>query len=168
MQKKPKQNLSAQAKIAYNKRDWGLRGLSGHEAQALLQSYGTNEIVVRHRVSDLSKFLSYFKNPLIIILLCAATLSGVFGDLRSMIVIVVMALSSVFLNFHQERKSGREVEKLQERLSVTATVLRDGEKKEIDMKLVVPGDTVALSAGDIVPADGEVVECDDLFINESA
>lgn len=145
-----------------------MRGLSSAEAKALLKSYGTNEAVVERKVPAVWQLLSYFKSPLIVILLLAAVLSGVFGELRSAVIIILMALASVFLNFYQERKSGKEVEKLQERLSLTATVLRDGEKREIDIKTVVPGDTVLLSAGDIVPADGEVAASDDLFLNESS
>lgn len=168
MQKKTQKPDLPGAKIAYTKQDWGLRGITGREAVLLLEKFGTNEVLVKRKVSDFAKLLTYFKNPMIIILLCAAALSGFFGDYRSTIVIFAMAVSSVILNFYQERKSGKEVEKLQERLSLSATVVRDGEQQEVSIKSVVPGDTAVLSAGDIVPADGEIIKCDDLFINESA
>ncbi|MCL5435939.1 MAG: HAD-IC family P-type ATPase, partial [Patescibacteria group bacterium] len=163
---KPKTLLTP--KPVETKQTWMLRGLTALEARALLKSYGTNEIVARHRRSAFAQFFSYFRSPLIVILLLAAVLSGVFGELRSSVIIVVMALASVVLNFYQERKAGSEVEKLQERLSLSATVIRDGEKREVNIKTVVPGDVAVLAAGDIVPADGEVVVSDDLFLNESS
>lgn len=142
-------------------------GLTAIEASRLLAIHGTNEIVVEKKVSLLAHFFSYFKNPLIILLLVAAVLSGIFGELRSSVIIIGMALLSVVMNFYQERKTGQEVEKLKERLALTTTVVRDGKTEDINAKFVVPGDTLALSAGDIVTADGEILSSDDLFVNES-
>ncbi len=143
------------------------RGLSEKEALKLLKEHGKNQLVSRKKRSPLLKFFSYFKNPLILILFVAAILSGILGEEKSAVIIVVIILFSTALNFYQEEKSSREAEKLQEKLSLTATVVRGHVKREIKVSFIVPGDIVFLSAGDIVPADGIIIEADDLFINES-
>ncbi len=79
-----------------------------------------------------------------------------------------MILFSVCLDFYQEYKTSREIEKLQAKLMLTATVIRDNVKQEIFAKFIVPGDIIFLSAGDIVPADGWLIDADDLFVDESA
>ena len=145
-----------------------LQGLSEKEAKIALFRYGKNQLVVKKKVNAFIRYLKYFKNPLIIILLVCATLSTLFGESKSAILIVAMILLSTLLNYFQEQKSSHEAEKLEEKISLTATVVRDGAKKDINSEFIVPGDVVFLSAGDIVPADGNLLVAESLFVNESA
>lgn len=147
--------------------DCGANGLTTKEAIKRSRTYGYNEIIKRKKISSLVKFLSYFKDPLIIILIIAAFLSGATGEIKNFAIIISIVLLSVILNFYQEYKSDKAAQKIAKRLAVRATVLRDGEKKDILIRYIVPGDIVLLSAGDIVPADGRLIQSDDFFVNES-
>ncbi len=144
-----------------------LQGLTEREAKKALFKYGRNLIVQRKRYSAWRLFLNHFRSPLILILLAAAILSGLFGESRSSILIVIIIFLSTLLNYYQEQKSSHEVERLQEKMSLQATVVRDGVKKDINTELVVPQDIVFLSAGDIIPADGELISAESLFVNEA-
>jgi Mg2+-importing ATPase len=142
-------------------------GLTEEEAKRRSGRYGLNELLTKKKKHPFLKFIAYFKSPLILILIVAATISGVTGEFRSAIIIIAMVFLSVVLNFYQEHKSNKAAEKIAKKLSVRATVLRGGAKKEILTKYIVPGDIIFLSAGDIVPADGRVIQSDDFFVNES-
>ncbi|KKU13521.1 MAG: Magnesium-translocating P-type ATPase [Candidatus Magasanikbacteria bacterium GW2011_GWC2_45_8] len=144
------------------------KGLTNEEAKRRLKQYGPNELIKKKRQNTILKFLSYFKNPLIIILLIAAAVSGVMGEIQNFVIIISMVLLGVTLNFYQEHKSNKAAEKIAKRLAVRAGVLRDDVKKELFTHCLVPGDVVLLSAGDIIPADGCLIEADDFFVNEAA
>lgn len=143
------------------------KGLSESDAGNRLKLYGPNDISRQKKIPLIFKFLSYFKNPMIIILIVAATFSGLTGSYRSTIIIFAMIFFSVIMNFYQEHKSSRAAEKIAKKLALKTTVFRNGQKKEIAAKLIVPGDIVLLSAGDIIPSDGVLLEADDFFVNES-
>ncbi len=143
-------------------------GLTKTEAAEKLLVFGPNEINAKKKLSAWLQFWRLFKNPLIIILLISAFFSAILGEYTSALVILVMILFSVCLDFYQEYKTSREIEKLQAKLMLTATVIRDNVKQEIFAKFIVPGDIIFLSAGDIVPADGWLIDADDLFVDESA
>ncbi|MEM0358152.1 MAG: magnesium-translocating P-type ATPase [Candidatus Bathyarchaeia archaeon] len=145
-----------------------LNGLSSEEAKRRLEFFGYNELVKRKRKAIIIDFLSHFKSPLIIILLIAGMISGFFGEITNMAIIIVIVLFSVVLDFYQESKAERAAEMLKQRVATTATVLRDGVKKEVRLAEIVPGDIIFLSAGDIVPADARVISAKDLFVNQSA
>ncbi|MFA6105666.1 MAG: magnesium-translocating P-type ATPase [Patescibacteria group bacterium] len=145
-----------------------LQGLSEKEAKIALFRFGKNQLVQKKKISAWVRYLRYFKNPLIIILVVCAVLSTLFGESRSATLIVAMILLSTLLNYYQEQKSGSEAEKLQEKISLIASVVRGGIKKDISAELIVPGDVVFLSAGNIVPADGGLVSAESLFVNEAA
>ncbi len=142
-------------------------GLSSEEAGRRATEFGRNEVAARKRRSVVWEFLSYFKNPLIIILLGAAAISGVLGDVTDTVIIIVIILVSVLLDFIQEYRAGKAAEELQKRIQTTTTVLRDGIKKELPLADIVPGDVITLSAGDIVPADGRLLVAKDLFAQQS-
>lgn len=144
------------------------RGLATAEAIRRSKDYGYNEIAAAKKQHTLIQFLSYFKNPLIIILIVAALISGLTGELRSMIIILSMIFLSVILNFYQEHKSSQAVEKILHRLAIKTEILRDGQKQELATKYVVPGDIIYLAAGDIVPADGKIINANDFFLNEAS
>jgi len=142
-------------------------GLTDQEAMKRTMQYGFNEISKKKKIYPVIKFLSYFKSPLLLILIVVAAILGAMGQIKNCVIIIAMVFLSVILNFYQEHKSNKAAEKIAKKLAVRSTVLRDGKRKEILTKYVVPGDIVLLSAGDIVPADGRVAQADDFFINES-
>lgn len=113
------------------------------------------------------QFLSRFKNPLIILLLVASSVSALTGELTNFFIIAVMVLFSVTLDFVQEHRAGKAAASLRQSVSVRARVERDGKPVEIAVTEVVPGDLVVLSAGDMIPADGRVVEADDFFVKQA-
>ncbi|MEM2089290.1 MAG: magnesium-translocating P-type ATPase [Thermoproteota archaeon] len=143
-------------------------GLSSEEVERRLEFFGYNELVGRKRRAAIIDFLSHFKSPLTIILLIAGLISGFFGEVVNMVIIFVIVMLSVILDFYQESKAERAAEALKQRVATTATVLRDGVKREIGLAEIVPGDIIFLSAGDIVPADARVMSAKDLFVNQSA
>ncbi|MFA4942079.1 MAG: magnesium-translocating P-type ATPase [Patescibacteria group bacterium] len=143
------------------------QGLSKIEAESRFKTYGPNDVSKQKKVPVIIKFLSYFKNPMIIILIIAATFSGITGSYNSAIIIFTMIFFSVALNFYQEHRSSMAAEKITKKLAIRAIVIRNGQEKEIITKLIVPGDIVCLSAGDIIPSDGLLLEADDFFVNES-
>ena len=144
------------------------QGLTTKEAISRSQIFGYNQLDKAKKKSLIIKFLSYFKDPLILILIVASLISGLTGQIRSMIIILTMIFLSVLLNFYQEHKSSKAAEKIAKRLAIRARILRDGQEQELDTKYIVPGDIILLSAGDIVPADGKIISADDFFLNESS
>lgn len=111
--------------------------------------------------------LARFKNPLVILLLVASSVSALTGELTNFFIIAVMVLFSVTLDFVQEHRAGKAAASLRQSVSVRARVERDGKPVEIAVTEVVPGDLVVLSAGDMIPADGRVVEADDFFVKQA-
>ncbi|MEM3941958.1 MAG: cation-transporting P-type ATPase [Candidatus Bathyarchaeia archaeon] len=145
-----------------------LNGLSSEEVERRLEYFGYNELVRKKRRAAIIDFLFHFKSPLVIILLIAGLISSFFGDVVNTVIVFVIVLFSVILDFYQESKAERAAEMLKQRVATTATVLRDGVKKEVRLAEIVPGDIIFLSAGDIVPADARVISAKDLFVNQSA
>jgi P-type Mg2+ transporter len=143
-------------------------GLTTEEAANRLETYGSNEVARKKKASIIIEFLSHFKSPVTIILIIAAVLSGVLGDISNTIIILVIVLVSVILDFTQEYRAERAAEELKKRVATTATTLRDGQKQEIEVSALVPGDVILLSVGDIVPADARVINAKDFFADQSA
>ncbi len=143
-------------------------GLSEREAEKRLQHYGPNEIVQLHKLSGLLDFILRFKNPLILILLIAAGISAFFGDWTSSLIIIAIVFLSVVLDFANTYKSERAAEALKNKVKINVNVIRDGVTKAIPLSQIVPGDLVILTAGNIIPADGEVLQAKDFFLNESS
>lgn len=152
----------------YTRLEASSNGLGTAEATKRSRVFGYNQIAKAKKINPFIQFLSYFKNPLILILIVAALISGLTGQLRSMGIIISMILLSIVLDFYQERKSSRAAEKIARRVALKTTAIRDGHNQEIEAKYLVPGDIVALSAGDIVPADGKIIQAADFFLNESS
>jgi Mg2+-importing ATPase len=142
------------------------RGLSAQEAAARLTTYGPNEFAGRKKLQPLLIFLSKFRNPLQILLIVAAIISGILGSHIEAIIILVIVFGSAFIDFFNTYKSAQAAEALQEKVTITAAVMRGGELKERSLREVVPGDVFTLEAGDLVPADAIVIEAHDLFLNE--
>jgi len=145
-----------------------LGGLSETEADSRLKQVGTNEIAREKRQSALMRLPGPVKNPLVLLLMALGVLSFLTGDLRATVVIFVMVVLGVVLRFFQEMRADNAAEKLQAMVSNTATLVRDGKEAEVSLKMLVPGDTVRLAAGDMVPADVRVLSAKDLFLNQVA
>lgn len=145
-----------------------LQGLAPAEAKSRLLRDGKNEIIAAEEVFILWQVLSYFKNPLIVILLAAAAISAFMHDGASALIIAIMALCSVLLDFFEEYSAGKAAKKLKEKVKNTACVIRQGEQKEINVSQIVRGDIIFLNAGDMIPADARIIESDDLFVDQSA
>jgi Mg2+-importing ATPase len=109
-----------------------------------------------------------FTNPLVIVLLIIAAFSLYFQQPFNALLVVLMAIISVFLSFFQEYRAGKEAEKLSEMVRATATVIRNGKSREVKIREIVPGDIVDLFAGDMIPADLRIISCKDLFINQAS
>lgn len=144
------------------------KGLSEQDAQRRLQQYGFNEPAKKKRRTILAQILSKFINPLVIVLLVIATFSLFFGEKIEALLVILMAIMSVFLSFIQEHRAGKEAEKLSEMVRATATVYRNGKSREVKIREIVPGDIVDLFAGDMIPADLRIISCKDLFINQAS
>src|SRR5450759_1960981 len=142
-------------------------GLSGAEAKARLARFGPNLFRERQEKSLLLQYLTRFKNPLVIILLVASAVSAFTGEVTNFLIISCIVLLSVTLDFVQEYRANAAAEKLRQSVSVRANVLRDGKPLEVAVTEVVPGDVVLLSAGDLIPADGRVLEARDLFVKQA-
>jgi len=152
----------------YSLTDSSSNGLGTKEAIKRSRIFGYNQIAAAKKRHPFIKFINYFKNPLILILIGAALVSGLTGEIRSTIIILTMILLSVILNFYQEHKSDKAADKIARRIAIRSQILRDGKKQELDTKYIVPGDIVYLVAGDIVPADGKIIEANDFYLNESS
>jgi Mg2+-importing ATPase len=142
-------------------------GLKREEAAARLVRYGPNILVTHRRRALLLEFLSRFRNPLVILLLAASGISALTGEVTSFFIISAIVLMSVSLDFVQEHRAGQAAERLKQSVAVRVSVLRDGKPAEVPHSNLVPGDVVLLSAGDLVPADGRVLEAKDFFVNQS-
>jgi Mg2+-importing ATPase len=142
-------------------------GLSTEEARRRLKQYGPNQAVAEKKIGFWGRLWSSVKNPLVILLLVLGTISYLTDDLRSAIVIISMAVMGVALKAIQESKADTAAEQLKKMVHTTATVLRDGAQKEIPLVHVVPGDVILLAAGDMIPADVQLLKAKDLHINQA-
>lgn len=144
-----------------------MNGLSEREAHVRLARYGLNLLQVRPDRMLLLQYLSRFKNPLVIILLCASAVSAYAEEFVDFFIISFVVLTSVTLDFFQEYRAALAAEKLRASVAMRATVIRDGSSSVIPVTHVVPGDVALLSAGDLIPADGTVLEADDFFVKQA-
>ncbi len=145
-----------------------IHGLSNESAKDVLQERGYNVIQEGKRKSTLQVFLSQFADLLVIILAIAAVISMLSGNVESTIVIFAVVIMNAILGTLQHKKAEKSLDSLKSLSSPNAKVIRDGKKVEIPSKDVVPGDIVILEAGDMVVADGRILENFSLQVNESA
>jgi Mg2+-importing ATPase len=145
----------------------GPGGLSSADAAARLARYGPNTLKASRRYSFLLRFLRRFRNPLVLVLLAAASVSAVTGDITSFVIISAIVLMSIVLDSIQEHRAEAAAEGLKASVALTEQVLRDGLERTVRAEDVVPGDVVLLAAGDLVPADGRLIEARDFFVNEA-
>lgn len=142
-------------------------GLTKAEAASRAKQYGPNTIKARGNSSALLLFLSQFKSPVTLLLIVAALLSAWLGDVADTLIILVIVLISSLLGFWQERGAANAVAELLKMVSLHCAVLRDGKEQELPLDVVVPGDIVLLSAGDVIPADSLILKSQELFVDEA-
>lgn len=150
-----------------------LAGLTTAEAEKRAEKYGKNKLKAAKKVPLIVRFLSQLGDPMTIILICAAVVSGILAvvegeSFADVIIILAVVLINAVLGVYQESKAENAIEALQEMSAATSKVLRDGETVVIKSEDIVPGDIVFLDAGDSVPADGRLVDSASLKIEESA
>ena len=144
----------------------GATGLTAGEAQRRLAVYGPNALR-SHTVRGWSVLARQLRNPLLLLLLAAAAVSGFTGDPTDAVIIGVIVSLSVGLGFVNEFRSEQAVEALHAQIRHTALVVRDGAPQRVDVVALVPGDVVQLSVGDIVPADIRLLETTELECDEA-
>lgn len=162
----PYYRLSAQQVIG--KLDASMEGLTSEQARVRLDAHGPNKLAEGKKKSVIAVFLSQFKDLLVAILIIAAGISMLTGDSESTLVIIAVLILNAVLGTVQYMKAEKSLDALKNMSAPVAKVLRDGAREEIAGPDVVPGDIVFLEAGDMVVADGRLVECYSLKVNESS
>lgn len=132
------------------------------------EKYGLNELMEGKKKTILSIFLEQYKDFLVIILIIAAVVSGLLKDVESAIVILVVITMNAILGTVQTMKAEQSLDSLKKLSGPEAKVLRDGNVVQIPSAEVTIGDIVLLDAGDYIPADGRILECASLKVDESA
>jgi Ca2+-transporting ATPase len=143
-------------------------GLSAAEVADRRRDHGPNRLAEAPRRSSLAVLVDQFRNLLIIILLVAAVLAGIVGDLADTVVIAVVLTINALLGFVQEHRAEASLAALRSMLVPTARVRRDGRVQEVASDDLVPGDVIMLEAGDRVPADARLIDVHSLEIDESS
>ena len=159
--------------------DTCLEGLTETEAKRRLEKSGLNEIAREKPMKWYVQLLKTVTNPLSLLLIFLAIVSLLTGSPIAALIISIMVVFGGLLRFSQEFQSNKAAEKLREMVSITAAVNRKGTTqdspskqgvtngKEIAVKLLVPGDIIFLSAGDMIPADVRLIAAKDLFLGQS-
>ena len=144
------------------------QGLSTEEARRRLAAVGPNELTEGKRRTPLRMFCDQFTDFMILVLLAAAVISGLIGEAKDTIAIVVIVVLNAVIGFFQEYRADRAMEALKAMAAPTATVVRDGGIASVPASALVPGDVVLLEAGNIVPADLLLLDSAHLRVDESA
>ena len=149
------------------------KGLTQREATARQEKYGPNKLKEAAKATALQRFFKQLKDPMLIILLAAAAVSAatdfIAGEsFTESIIILVVVLLNAILGVIQESKAEAAIEALQTMTAAKCKVLRDEKTEVLESSNLVPGDVVILEAGDAVPADGRLIECASLKIEEAA
>ena len=165
---KPNQIWQRAGKDLLDSLQSGPQGLTTKEAQQRLEKYGPNELQEGGKKSGFRIFLEQFADFLVIILIVAAVISAVLGDVESMVVILAVITMNAILGTVQAIKAEASLDSLKQMSAPTAKVVRDGKTIQIPGRDVVPGDIVVLEAGDAVCADGRLLESASLKTAESA
>lgn len=148
-------------------------GLQSSEANRRMEEYGPNKLIESKRVSLFRKFLGELTNPMIIVLITAAFISGVTAfytkeSFADVIIIMIVVIINAVLGVYQENKAEKAIEALQKIAAATSKVIRDGRQITAKSEELVPGDIIVLEAGDAVPADARIIECAGMKIEEAA
>ncbi|MEK7880959.1 MAG: HAD-IC family P-type ATPase, partial [Deltaproteobacteria bacterium] len=143
-------------------------GIAGVEAERRLAEYGPNKLEEGKKKTPLMMFLGQFTDFMIIVLISAAAVSGIIGDVTDTLVILLIVVLNAIIGFVQEYRAEKAIEALKSMTAPTAAVKRDGAVMTVRAEEIVPGDAVLLDAGRIVPADLRLFESANLKIEEAA
>lgn len=146
----------------------GVDGLSTNTAEEKLLELGRNELQEAKKKSILGILLAQFKDVMILVLLSAAIVSGLIGDLTDTIVILIIVLLNAIIGFFQEYRAEKAMQALKQMTVTQANVLRDGIVISLPATILVPGDLILLEAGSAVPADVRITESNNLRVEEAA
>ena len=152
----------------YSSLETGENGLSGEEADKRLMEHGKNMLEEQKRKSLLVRFLLQFKDVMVLVLLVAAIIAGLFNELTDSIIILAIVIINAVIGVFQENKAEKALEALMGMSKPYANVVRDGVVVSTKRENIVPGDLVELEAGDYVPADLRLIHCASLKVQESA
>ncbi len=149
------------------------QGLSSTEAAKRLAQKGPNKLAEGKKVTLLQRFLKELSDPMILILIGAAIISGITSvysgeSLADVVIIMAVVIINAVLGVFQENKAEKAIEALQEIAAATSKVLRDGKQMTVKSEELVPGDVIILEAGDAVPADARILESASMKIEEAA
>jgi Ca2+-transporting ATPase len=145
-------------------------GLSDEQVLANREAYGVNQLEEKKKTPLIIKFLSEFKDPLIIILIIAAVVSVIVDPhewIESVIIMIVVLVNAI-LGLYQENKAEKSLEALQKMTAATCKVYRNNALQTINTVDLVVGDIIYVEAGDSVPADARIIECSNLKVEEAA
>ena len=146
----------------------GPGGLSSEKAAAQLRLVGPNSVEDASHMSAFRLLLRQFESPLVLILIFAAVISLTLQQWVDSAIILAIVLGSTLLGFFQEYRASTAVEQLKRRLALTCRAMRDGVEGMVPVSTVVPGDLILLSAGNLIPADGLVIEAQDFLVSEAS
>jgi Ca2+-transporting ATPase len=135
-----------------------LEGLSEKEVLERRKKYGWNLIFEKEKLKVFSIFISQFKNPLIYILLFVGAVSLIFGEFFDFVLVILVVILNVLMGFFQEYNAKKTLYALRKIVKPMAMVIREGKRKLIEAKELVPGDLVVLISGDKIPADGKLIQ----------
>lgn len=144
------------------------KGLDDKEAAERLERYGYNEIEQKKRKTIFQMYVDQFKDFMIIILIIAAVISGLLGELTDAVVILMIVVLNAVLGVVQENKAEESLAALKRMSAPSAKVLRNGRHDIIPARMLVPGDVVILETGDLVPADIRITKALNLKVQEAA
>ncbi|ANT53853.1 magnesium-translocating P-type ATPase [Mesorhizobium amorphae CCNWGS0123] len=142
-------------------------GLGTSEAASRLAKFGANTPASQSGTSAFAVFVRQFRSPLVLILIFAAVVSAFVGEVQEALIIGAIVLASCVLSFTQEYGASRATEALKRRISRKALILRNGVECSIGAEEIVPGDVVRLSAGNLIPADGVILDARDFNVSEA-
>ncbi|MBB6697713.1 calcium-translocating P-type ATPase, PMCA-type [Clostridium algidicarnis] len=144
------------------------KGLSSNEAKSRLEKYGENKLASKPKKTGIQIFMSQLKDPMIFILLVAALVSGIMGEISDAIIILLVIFINAIVGTVQESKAEKALEALKKLSTPKAIVKRDGVSTEIPSENVVPGDIIILDAGRYIPADLRLITTANIKVEESA
>ena len=148
--------------------DSSSEGLSTPEAQKRIEQYGKNVLNIKHREPLIVTYIKQFKDLMIVLLIASGGISFYLGDVRTAIVLWVLALFNTTIGFLQEYKAGKVMDSLERLIVANASVRRDGQIKEIPTEELVIGDIVYIEEGNSIPADIRLLSEEELSTNDFA
>jgi len=143
------------------------QGLTTAEAKRRLREHGPNQVREYRRLTRLRVLANQIRNPLLWVLVFAATASAMTGEWVDAVIVFVIVLATVSIGYAREYNAEAAAAALQARVRSRAHVLRDGQPVHVPTEEVVPGDVVLLAAGSLIPADGLILEAKDFFVSEA-